>query len=684
MSSVPGPGRTSNPDPAAWAASLLISATFLGWTAAVAGRVTPGGTAFLVLMPPTLAGIGSAVLRAARIDRAMIGGYPAVLLTGFAVAATTLMVLRLIAPIDLRLGCGLLLVASIAARWGGRPRPISREIPEGWSAVLAVVVALAAATLWSQDLLRPIEPSSRAIVFRPWNDSFIHAIVASMFLGDESVLAAGSFELAGLPAITYHYASYVLPASLSAFDGQSAYQALSSIWTPFGGFLAGLAAYCLASSWWGRGAGFAAMAGTILLPDPSVLGLGRPWLSNHWLRQIAPGGLYGVAVAAMAVLFTVRGTRVRDGRTLALGLAFGVLTFGFKAQVFVALMPLLAAWLFAFHPRLGWRGRLLGSAGGGLLIVVVNRLQIGPPIRLDGGGALPYFRLVERSLTDGPFREAIRSRVTSPLGIWEAVGLAGLILLGTFGVLPVIGLLSFAKCRPRDVDALPGFAIAIYLLAIFGLPAGSVELQHRPLVWAYSLVGIWAWGRAFAPFQQSGRDWERAPVLVAFALLLVPLQLGHHVQSPRISWMRRYTNVEVPRGLVDCARFLRQSTRADAVIQDSRPDESAILGALAERRSYLARPRELRAGVLGSRLGPEIDHRSRALARLEGASSLEEVRRLGAGMGIRWYLLREGDRTAWPAEVLAYPAFASDGFRVFDLADPGPKAGLARFEGRRR
>ena len=47
--------------------------------------------------------------------------------------------------------------------------------------MLALIVCLAAATLWAQDSIQPLLPLERGIVVKPWFDSHFHACGIRMF-----------------------------------------------------------------------------------------------------------------------------------------------------------------------------------------------------------------------------------------------------------------------------------------------------------------------------------------------------------------------------------------------------------------------------------------------------------------------------------------------------------------------
>jgi hypothetical protein len=655
----------------------ICSVALAGWSARVGGPLTFGTLIFALLMPVTCFWVGRALLRIARVGEELARSFSIVFLVGTFASALILMTSRLFLPIDVRIDGALLCAFAILAQ---RPTVSSASPDSGrWFDVVIVAVALAASTFWAQDILRPNTGNGEAEIFSAWSDYFIHANATAMFSSVGSVVGQGNFQASGRPIIVYHYASYALPALLSAAGGLSAYEAVVALWAPLATFLAALAAYALVTSWWGRGAGTCALIGVLLVPDASVYGARNPWFAYHWLTQISPSLLYGIASSAIALLFIVRGAGNGNWRTLALGVLAGVSTFLFKAQIFVVAMPLVLGWplLFARGIRLSHKALAGGVTAvlSGLAIVAINRLHVGPTIRIDPSGALGFLQHSGRFLPDSAIRVLYTHWLAGGARLSSLAGLSLLALLGIFGALLCVSTLmaiyAFGARRLQAVDALPAMSVLVYMALALGLGiTASYELQHRPFVWAYFLVAAWTWGKIYTLLCERSPVLSRldpwVPGLLAVVLLSIPWREGAGVQAAGPPWAGPHTRVAVPRGLVDCAEFLRTKTRKDAVIQDSAGDEQVILGGLSERRSYLCRPREI-AGNQDFPHKDEILARIGAFDRLRKASTREKLAQLSAETGVRWYVLHPGDHVDWPEDVQARPAFASHGYTVYRL-----------------
>ena len=136
------------------------------------------------------------------------------------------------------------------------------------------------------------------------------------------------------------------------------------------------------------------------------------------------------------------------------------------------------------------------------------------------------------------------------------------------------------------------------------------------------------------------------------------------------AWQRLLGNVRssihVDRGLIDCARYIRNRPPVDAVVQDSQLDKFLILAGLDERPSFAARVDEwtrqskvFRESAYQEQLGK--------LQRLQQANNIPDLQRLVRETGIRWYVTHPDDPNVWPSEFRDQPAFESSGYRVYDL-----------------
>ena len=127
-----------------------------------------------------------------------------------------------------------------------------------------------------------------------------------------------------------------------------------------------------------------------------------------------------------------------------------------------------------------------------------------------------------------------------------------------------------------------------------------------------------------------------------------------------------HSGIRVDRGLVDCARYIRDQPPATAVAQDSHFDKFLVLGAISERRSFAARP-ELWKGVSKAFRDSPYQEQLLRLQRLEQATKIADLQRSVRETGIRWYVVHPGDFNVWPSEFRDHPAFESNGYKVYDM-----------------
>jgi hypothetical protein len=666
---------------------LAFSLCLTGWVWAVTGSLPPPRALLLLLIWP------AAGLRMGRAVAAALGvtaSFALPFVLGNAVLGLGLMLVKLTIPVHTPLAVW----AGLGLAWLAPRLLPDRRLEQGpvWTSggeLFVVVLCLAAATAWNRHESPPTAPAGDSVLFKPWSDHFTHATFVARLLDPEPIPRIGNYECKGLPAIVYHYASYTFPAAYAAVADGSAYDSLCAIWTPFGLALLGLAGYALGRTLWGHGAGLAFVAAVLLLPDTTVLPFRNPMLAYFNLLVVGPASLYGIAVAATALAVTVDGARRGDRLGLLGAVGLGASVLAFKTHIFLAAFPLVVGYavLACRGIGLGWRCLLLvGLAlAAGVGIKLKNLYEVGPILRPSLSGGVFYFRVLAE--------QAMPTVCTSWFAVFRAEGgfaahlgrAAMLLSLTTFGLYVLLyPLATVTALRRRTVqlaDLIPLAAVGIYLAMALGLPENHAygtpeELQHRPFVWAYFLVAGLSAARLAALLgarlpKRAGRLGSAACV----GLLVVPAVLGGKVHLQGTNWGPEFVNVKLPRGLVACARFIRRHGPVTALVQDSDLGrDSYLLGCLAQRRSFLARPDDWER--VGNRPPTSCcAELRRQLERLKQATTLADLRASLTDTGIRWYLLRPGQRVAWPAEMCAHPAFAADGYQLYDLqALVGPSA----------
>jgi hypothetical protein len=146
----------------------------------------------------------------------------------------------------------------------------------------------------------------------------------------------------------------------------------------------------------------------------------------------------------------------------------------------------------------------------------------------------------------------------------------------------------------------------------------------------------------------------------------VPIVYGRQLQRGAWPQGNAHASMRVDRGLIECARYVREQRPPDAVAQDSRLDEFLILGGLCQRPSFAARLSLWKLLSDSFRASP-YQERLRTLQNLQQATNIEDLQRSVRETGIRWYVVHPGDPNVWPAEFRDHPAFESHGYKVYDM-----------------
>jgi hypothetical protein len=667
-----GQQLTSAFDKRSFVACLTISAFLIGWITLASGSLSLRAIVFLLLLPWLLLRAGGIVTGLVRLPSFFALDF----LLGVAVVSLTGMAWKVFVPMSMWL---LLIVLLVAIAWIPRVLPPREREPLSMLGLLGIIVSLAAATGWSQDLILPTETVKDAIAFKPWSDFFFHATIVARSQGSQTFAQLGNYEWKGFPAIFYHYGSYSLASCLAKVGHVAAYDTVVGFWAPLGSFLASLASYAIGRAIWNQRAGLAALVATSLLPDGWLINLAHPTYGYFWLQHISPAGLYGVAFAGTGLIFIIKGARERRRVWIASGAVVGGLVSLFKVQVFAAAFPLLfSSAVVVWPPRKRWQWLVLaGCATVGIgLLPVANRFYVGPSVRLDFSGSDWYWKILAnlaRGTRVERWYQVFSAGQPFPSHLAEAFGLLWVNALGVFAVVaPIVWLFTAWRKTWRVSEGISVAAIVILFLMAFclgrnGTSDNAYEFMQHPFVWVYWLVGSLAAGRLFLMVAEDCPQlWTRAMVVSIIALIWVPLYYGSGLQRGRWAGADEFSSLRVDRGLIDCAHYIRGQLPTNTVVQDSHLDPVLILAGLAERPSFAAR---LDVWTSASKAFRESSYREqlRELESLQRATNIVDLQRGVRETRIRWYVVHPGDRIVWPAEFREWPAFESNGYKVYDM-----------------
>lgn len=545
--------------------------------------------------------------------------------------------------------------------------------------ILAVALSLAAATLWSQDSIRPEIHQGDAVIYKPWVDSFEHAILIAT-LGKPQ-LPRVEPGMGGTETTPYHIAPFLVPAALTAFTGVSAYQSCAGLLVPFGLFLMGLAAFLLVQSFWREReaqsgwAGLAAVA-VVFLPSAPYHGARLMFFDYHWLLSISSGGAYCIAVLAAAWALMFRACTLGSYRILFFSYALLAWSVMNKAQVFVAASFLLWIWPAFFMAGWSWRRRL---AAGVFFVAIFSgairlsaRFTFVPTLSLDDSATKQYMISLRQIIGNDTLREYFDRFSTNSTWWHDARWGAVMLIACTFGLLAPLCAIFFVALRKRlPLPALlfPFAVIASYLYMALRLAFNTntawtrEELLHRPFVWAYFAGAAWLGGALYWTFfrMKPLRASVWRGVLLAL-LLIAPLGFGAWLGRGLLdgpSW--GFTRRGIPAGLVDCCEYLRRTAAPADLVQDYRNDSQRFIQALSERRAYFFHL------YTQGELPPPLAQREASLKHWWDSPTGPEVFDFASENKIRWAILQPGDVLAWPAAFVTKPEFESLGFRVYRL-----------------
>ncbi|MFO1322699.1 MAG: hypothetical protein U1F15_01400 [Burkholderiales bacterium] len=673
--------RMSRPGLASVAYGAVVTAALAAWHAKVTGTLAPAAVAAFGALAALCLVLGSALAAFAPVAAADRASLNFRFVVGYLGVNTLLFALAIASPLTIAGNVALCAAFALAVAWSARGRVRALAPAPAAPEMIALVVAATAATLWCRDGLTPIVADGANSVIRLWGDTYVHARITSALAQSTGLATFSDIRMADTPVYLYHYAFYATPAALSALTGAPAFDVYASFLLPFGVLLTALAAFALVRSWWGAWPALAAAIAVVALPDAYQQGFANRYLSYHFMQQVNPGGLYGVACAALAWLFVIAGTRSGRYAAIAIGFALAGLTLFYKAHVFVAnaLLILVYPCLFLARPRPAWRAAALVGVVVvyAFALVVGGELERAPTIRFDGSGAAAYVARIAWNYEPGILADRLAGVTTGPPLTGVALYAIGvpMLLASTFGLWLVAAVAVGVSLRSRAPSAIlwfPALVVANYLAMAFGLALDTKgigspdELLNRPLVWAYFVVAAWtaggAWHRAFGDALPVAPAARGALALAAVACLAFPWRLGPNLQTyPRWPGFETYASANtVPTCVVDAARFLRGHSRVGDVIQDSENDPRFLVTAFAERQGYVT--------FADNRPPAAMADRMRDLAAWRQMADAGAIRRFAAERGIAWYLLRPTTAVAWPSEILAAPAFECGGFRVYRFA----------------
>jgi len=541
--------------------------------------------------------------------------------------------------------------------------------------LIFALISTTAVLFWCLDILHPIEMTASVAVLEVWPDTYYHMSQIGSLARSTGLNSLQDLQMAGAPVHAYHLASYIFPALIQQLAGASNWSTYAGFLVPFGLLLTSCAAFSLARLTFGKWPALAAGLSVLLIPDVVHQGFGNQFVGGYyWLQLIAPAGTYGVASAAVAFLFLFEAIRTGRLSLVAIGYLFVLITLMFKAQIFVAVS--FPAFVFAAL----FMGKMSSTSRVALVILItaiyfiaieISQLSPSVPvIRLDGSGLEAYSSAVMDNQESGLIKQTWSNLITTVPGSWALRILIFLpiLVITTFGFVAPLYLGIFSKVRKMNGTAVaffPLLVIAIYVLMATCLSLDTrhigtpEELLHRPFVWAYFILLIWAAAGTYQCLfgdRTSSPKWAKYLITaVAVCLLTVPFLHQKGIQTNKL-WGVEYQKLPICQ--VKAANFVRMNSEPTDVIQDSLNDRRFVLSGLSGRQLFAIDSNGIRAPS-------GVDNR---LASLKDAKDLTNPSQVEAFMkenGITFYLTNPDDSVAWVNIMSDHKVFQCDQHRVY-------------------
>ncbi len=118
--------------------------------------------------------------------------------------------------------------------------------------------------------------------------------------------------------------------------------------------------------------------------------------------------------------------------------------------------------------------------------------------------------------------------------------------------------------------------------------------------------------------------------------------------------------LNIPKGLVASALYIRDHSDPQDLIQDSLFDRFCAVAALSERKLFVARSQTRMPHNANI-----VEERAEMVDKLTDFQDAAELAAAARKLGIRWYLLSRGTPVKWPEEFASHPIFEMDGYKLY-------------------
>ncbi|HEY5960378.1 MAG TPA: hypothetical protein VIV60_27680 [Polyangiaceae bacterium] len=572
--------------------------------------------------------------------------------------------------------CLCLLLAVCAMYAVRHQRPFQRLVLDP-AAIVSLVLAIGFTTLWSRQHLRGLIVTENSVTSIPWFDTYHHAVQIAHFAFASGDLLGRDPLLSAAPLQPYHYAAYMIPSLMVRLGGISAYLATVAVFAPLGTLMTGLTAYCFGRTLVSSLGGLLAMLVCLAVPDATFYLLENRWISYFFFQQIAGNGAMGTALMLLAWTACLRGVREHRRRWTFTGVGLGLCVVIFKSQIFLAYSFGLLLFACATFPRLTKPKQAAMTAlatgfTGLCLFEILPRIPHAPTFSF-GTTAGPNNLHWTLSKLGGGCQQCI-AELAKNFPAFLLVGIPAFLVLA-FGILgPLAAALAISGRIRRALQAggmwFLWTALLNYLIVTLGFKLNDAygdpyEIIHKTFIWPYLALAVWC-GCALAAWVAARGNIVRQGV-TQVVLPLVVLLLATRVHSAAAELQTAFVYpgsessryVSLPRDAYETARFLREHTPQDAVIQAGVIEGHLLFQSLTDRRMYVDYPpsgRDLSAAAIAAQ---------HYLTASLNAASWNEFRSRATRVGIAYFVLFPGQQPAWTSQT--QPVFESGQYRVYAI-----------------
>jgi hypothetical protein len=616
-------------------AVLMIAAT-LSLALSMGESVSSAATLVLAIAMLMSLLLGRTVLSRAQVSLPDDAVAPAEIVLGFGILSAAMLCVGIIGGVgagtSLMICCAIGLACCVSF-W--RPQ----RLHQAWTATALgqLLFICCLSFVWSWDAIHTMPRLLTAGVFTSWIDFFVHAGLVTQF-AHLSEIGGTSLFVAGEPIGIYHFGSYMLPAAVKAFSGQSAMVVVTTLWGLLGCILLGIGAIVIGTVLAGRTGGVAAVVAVLLVPSAGHYGFENTFFDYYWALQVFCGSTYGLGLALLALAFGVLALRGHHG-AWTLAIITGALVAVFRIHIFVllALSAILIVVLY-WRPDRAWLRPVFFASllpVGIVAALVAERIPRAPHFL---SGSYDPLAMVASLTTFSPSSLAVLKQLAAlsmpPLVVLIAAVLV--VLVSAFGavLLGYLVVMAVRRRKLRPEDLVPLGILVAYVVMLCAFPVDDRrEFQHRPF-WCCVFIA------------RTARDWltQRnaliAASVVGTLLVAYPVTRLGRVQGAGNTWALELpsVNVDVAEGLRQSAEYIRLHAGMADVVWSDNDDRWAINPALTERSAFssiesfaASQPGRLRDQILARRDVSQALHAS--------THSMAQFIATAKAAGIDWCLL---------------------------------------------